>query len=115
MGINSEKEDWTLKATARWSNSDGEADFFTPPGGSPSEAVDFDNYEDIELLALHLDLRYDIREGCAIGLSWLYEDYTIDSFILQGIQPYLPASLLLAADNGDYQANVVALSLRFAF
>ncbi|MCH9650181.1 MAG: MtrB/PioB family outer membrane beta-barrel protein [Deltaproteobacteria bacterium] len=115
FGINGERDHWFWDASARWSNSDGEADFFTPAGGSPSSAVDFDNYEDIELLAFHLKVRYDIRDGASVGLSYLFEDYTIDSFILQGLQPYLPSALQLAASNGSYEGNVIGLHLKFAF
>lgn len=115
LGVNGEKDGWHWDASGRWSNSDGEADFFTPEGGSPSSATDLDNYEDIELLAFHLKLRYEIREGAAIGFSYLYEDYSIDSFILQGLRPYLPSALQLAASNGDYEGNVFGFNLQFAF
>ena len=36
-------ESWQLRLVAQWTNSDGKADMFTPPGGSPSQAVGFDN------------------------------------------------------------------------
>jgi MtrB/PioB family decaheme-associated outer membrane protein len=106
---------WTGDVSARWSRSDGEADFFSPPGGSPDTAADFDNYEDIELLALlgRVDYRLDRRTG--VGLWYRYEDYTIDSFIFQGLRNYLPGALLLNANNGDYQANIFGLDLSFSF
>jgi MtrB/PioB family decaheme-associated outer membrane protein len=115
LGLHGQRDAWTWDGTARLSDSDGAADFTTPPGGSPSEAVDFDNYEDIELLAFELRLRRDINELSSWGLFYLYEDYTIDSFILAGIVPYLPGSFLLAAENGDYEASVFGVNLRFSF
>lgn len=106
---------WSWKSNLRWTRSDGEADFDTPPGGTPAVAVDFDNYEDIELLALDLNVEYALSEAAAIGLWWLYEDYTIDSFILQGLQNVLPGALILNADNGDYNANVLGAHIKFGW
>ena len=79
------------------------------------EAEDFDNYEDVELLAVSWRLDYQINEAAGGGLLYRYEDYTIDSFILQGLSNYLPGALLINADNGDYRANVFGLDLRFSF
>jgi MtrB/PioB family decaheme-associated outer membrane protein len=115
LGLHGERDAWTWDCTGRWSNSDGLADFSTPAGGAPSEAVDFGNYEDIELLSVTLALERKINELSSWGVFYLYEDYTIDSFILAGIGPYIPGSFLLAADNGNYQANVFGANLRFSF
>jgi MtrB/PioB family decaheme-associated outer membrane protein len=114
-------EAWQLDLSARWSNADGDADFTATPGGlplappHPPEAVDFANYEDIELLAGELKVGYQVSERFGTALWYRYEDYTIDSFILQGLQNYLPGALLLNASNGDYTANVVGAQLQFAF
>ncbi|HEV2845848.1 MAG TPA: MtrB/PioB family outer membrane beta-barrel protein, partial [Thermoanaerobaculia bacterium] len=113
---------WTVDVSGNWSRSDDFADFFAFAGGLPlagtpvrTEATDFDNYEDIELLSLLSRLGFRLNERTEIGLSYRYEDYTIDSFILQGLRNYLPGALLLNADNGDYQASIVGLELRLAF
>lgn len=107
----SEKLHWDL--SGNWSDSNGEADFFTPPGGLPSE--DIENYEDVELMALRLRVTFDVTQRAEIGVTYLYEDYTIDSFNLVGLEPYLPASILLAANNGDYQADVFGVHLKMSF
>ena len=102
---------WDL--SGNWSESDGLADFLTPTGGRDVE--DIENYEDIELIALTLKVGFDLTEHSEIGLTYLYEDYTIDSFNLVGLQPYLPATVLLAANNGDYQADVIGLHLKLGW
>jgi len=99
------------EVSANWSDSDGKADFSTPVGGN-NTAEDIEKYEDIELLSLHLKLTCELTERASIGFTYLYEDYTIDSFNLVGLQPYLPSTLLLAAANGDYQADVWGLRLK---
>jgi MtrB/PioB family decaheme-associated outer membrane protein len=114
--------DWTVDVSGNWTKSDGSADFFASPGGLPlsgtpprTEATDFGNYEDIELLALSGRLDYRIAASATFGFLYRYEDYTIDSFILQDLRNYLPGALLLNANNGDYQANLFAVDLRLVF
>ncbi|HUP22322.1 MAG TPA: MtrB/PioB family decaheme-associated outer membrane protein [Thermoanaerobaculia bacterium] len=101
---------WSWDLSANWSRSDGEADFFTPPGGRA--VVDFDNYEDIELTAVVAKIDYQINPRASVGVSYRYEDYTLDSFNLNGLRPYLPATILLVANDGDYQADVFGVRLK---
>ena len=122
LGFNTRfAERWTTDVSARWSKSDGFADFTAFPGGLPlsgrpvPQALDFDNYEDIELLALLGRLDYRITDQASAGVFYRYEDYTIDSFILQGLANYLPGALLLNPEQGDYQANIFGLELKLAF
>jgi hypothetical protein len=106
---------WTTDLSANWSNSDGKADLFSPPGGTPDVAVDINNYEDIELLAILAKVDYQIRPSATAEFLYRYEDYTIDSFLLQGLQNYLPGALLLNPNYGDYTANVFGLNLKLTF
>jgi MtrB/PioB family decaheme-associated outer membrane protein len=99
---------WRLELQGNWSRSDGRADFATDPLGTPSVAFDIPNYEDIEMLSLSARLDWQLGESLAIGFSYLYEDFTMDRFLLQGLKPYLPGALLLAANEGSYRADVVA-------
>jgi len=125
------REKLTLDLTGSWSNSDGDADFTALPGGLPlgspgaglparSEAQDFDNYEDVELLALQVKVDYVLTKNASAGFWYRYEDYTIDSFLLQGLlqgglQNYLPGALLLDANNGNYQADLYGVKLKVSF
>ncbi|HEX6899574.1 MAG TPA: MtrB/PioB family outer membrane beta-barrel protein [Thermoanaerobaculia bacterium] len=104
-------ESWSAELEGRWSKSDGFADFFSPPGGTPNVAVDFDNYEDIELLSLLGRLDYKITRNARAGLFYRWEDYTIDSFIFQGLQNYLPGALLLNPNFQDYTGSILGFEL----
>lgn len=122
LGLTSKlAERWSVDVSGRWSRSDGFADFFAFPGGLPlasplrTAPVDLANYEDIELFSLLGRLDYRLRENATVGFSYRYEDYTIDSFILEGLRNYLPGALLLNAENGDYEASLFALDLTLAF
>jgi MtrB/PioB family decaheme-associated outer membrane protein len=118
LGFNGSPNDrFKWDVSGNWSRSDGDADFASPPGGTPGQAsarepVDFDNYEDVELLALILQLDYVVNRRFDVGFRYHYEDYTIDSFNLQGLRVYLPSTLLLVPNDGDYQADVFGLHFR---
>ena len=107
-------EQWKSAVEGRWSKSDGKADIFSPPGGTPNVAFGFDNYEDIELFSVSGKLDFTLNPHVGFGVWYLYEDYTIDSFIRQGLRNYLPGTLLLNADNGDYTANLFAGYVRLS-
>lgn len=110
---------WSYDVTANYSKSDGEADFTAFPGGAPltpaRPLLDIPNYEDIKLVSVLGRLNYKITPAATAGLFYRYEDYTIDSFILQGLQNYLPGALLLNGDVGDYKANIFGLDLSLRF
>ncbi len=111
---------WVYELQGNWTRSDGEADFTATPGGlplgnPPRQLIDIGNYEDIELFSVLGRLGYQITDNATAGLFYRYEDYTIDSFILQGLQNYLPGALLLNANVGDYTGNIFGLDLSFTF
>lgn len=112
---------WNSDLQVNWSNDDGDADFTAFPGGAPlaspprTAAQDIPNYEDVELLALRWKLDYALSDTAGVGLVYRYEDFTADSFISQGVTNYLPGALLLAANNGDYTANVFGLFFNLKF
>lgn len=60
-------------------------------------------------------LGYKINNRYSLGLGYLWEDYTIDSFILQDLQNYLPGALLLNANNGDYEGEVLYFDVGIKF
>jgi MtrB/PioB family decaheme-associated outer membrane protein len=116
LGLNAKLSTrWSTDLSANWTRSDGEADLFSPPGGTPNVAVGFDNYEDIELLSLLGRVDYRINPSAAAGLFYRWEDYTLDSFILQGLQYYLPGALLLNPNLGDYRGRVLGIDLNLRF
>jgi MtrB/PioB family decaheme-associated outer membrane protein len=110
LGVNFEfAERFTLDVSGRYSKSDGAADIYSPPGGTPNLAVGFDDYEDIELFEAVVDLGFDITDRFGVGFGWRYEDYITESFITRGLDYYLPGAMLLNGENGDYQGDVYTL------
>ena len=117
---------WASDLSVAWSKDDGEADITAFVGGLPlappasglparTAAQDIPNYEDVELLAVKWKLQYRLTDEARVGVMYRYEDYVGDSFISQGLTNYLPGALLLAADNGDYRANVLGLFFNLKF
>lgn len=119
-------EKWTVDLTGTYAKSDGDIDFTATPGGLPlaspgaglparTAAQDIGNYEDFELFSAKLKVDYALTTHTTVGIWYLFEDYTADSFITQGLTNYLPGAILLAANNGNYQANLFALTMKVAF
>lgn len=104
-----------LTFSGNWSKSDGEADFQTPANSTLPVTKDIDNYEDIELFTGKAGIEWQVKENFMLGFGYLYEDFTLDRFILQGLKSYLPAALLLAANEGTYQADVYMVQVGFNF
>ena len=115
IGWAKETKQWQARLSGEWVESDGEAEISSPPGGTPNLGFGFGNYEDYERLALSGKLDREITSKIAVGLSVLYEDYTIDSFIRQDLANYLPGALLIFADDGEYAAWSAALRLKLRF
>ncbi len=110
---------WTLDLSAHYDKSDGSADFFAfagglPLGGNPprTSPTDIGNYEDYKLAWGELKVDYALTSNTTAGFLYRYEDYTIDSFITQGLLNYLPGALLINANNGDYTGSVYGLLLK---
>src|SRR3954451_12497851 len=106
---------WTLDLTANYSKSDGKADLFSPPGGAPDRAVGFNNYDNVKLFSIVGQLDYQINKSAKASLFGRWEDYSIDSFVLQGLANYLPGALLLDASNGDYRGSILGFAMSFSF
>jgi MtrB/PioB family decaheme-associated outer membrane protein len=115
LGLETRRGPWTINASTRWSENDGDADLFSPPGGTPDIAIGFDTYDDYELFAVWTGLQYQISPRASAGFSYRYEDYTLDSFLTNGLRNYMPGALLLNAENGDYEASIFGINLNLAF
>lgn len=108
-------ERWTGSVLGTWSNSNGDSDFFSPPGGSPNLAEDFSEYDDNEWLVVSGRLGLIINEHASAGLTLAREEYTTNRFQRDGLAPYFPGSLILNPVDGDYDANILAFDLRLTF
>jgi MtrB/PioB family decaheme-associated outer membrane protein len=105
---------WDVQLTSHYSKTDGNADLFSPPGGAPDVAYPISNYDDVKLWSSELVVDYHLNERFSIGLSYLYEDYKIDSFRKAGLDPFLAGAPLLDLANGSYTGNVFGAHLKFA-
>ena len=115
LGFTTKFAAWTTDISARYSKSDGDIDFFSPPGGTPDLAFDILNYEDVELLALLARVEYQLSPRATAGVGYRWEDYTIDSFLFEGLRNYLPGAILLNPELGDYTGSVIQVDLSLGF
>ncbi|MCB1008537.1 MAG: MtrB/PioB family outer membrane beta-barrel protein [Acidobacteria bacterium] len=105
---------WNVDLHGTYNKSDGKADIYSPPGGTPNIGVGFDDYEDIEIFSARVKVDYQILENLSVGLDYLYEDYTYDTFLTRGLTYYMPAALLLNPNFSDYTANVIGLRFKMS-
>jgi MtrB/PioB family decaheme-associated outer membrane protein len=106
---------WTLDLSANYSKSDGKVGLFSPPGGAPDLAVGFTNYDNVKLFSILGRVDYKINQYAKAGVFGRWEDYKIDSFILQGLSNYLPGALLLDPNYGDYRGSLIGVDMTFTF
>jgi hypothetical protein len=103
---------WDAKLAAHWSDTQANLDLFSPPGGTPDVALDIANYDDVGLFSVNAEADYRLSERMSVGISWLWEEYDIDSFLTRGLVPYLPSAPFLDLVNGGYTANVLGLHVK---
>jgi Putative outer membrane beta-barrel porin, MtrB/PioB len=106
---------WNLDIFGRYQKVDGNNDLFSPPGGSPDTATSIPLYDDTKIVTFSAQITYQIATAWALSVGGLFEDYEIRDAQTGGILNYMPGSFFLAANDGDYQAKVGYLQLRYRF
>ena len=85
----------------------GNNDFDSPPGGTPDVAFDIAEFDDTKTLMLGGELGYKASKMIRVMVGGWFEDYTLRDSATSAIATYLPGSIFLAANDGDYRAHVV--------
>ena len=102
----------TASSSANWSETEGNLDLFSPPGGTPDVAFDITNYDDVKLFSVDAEVSYRFSEPRLGRPLLVVGGLRIDSFLTRGLVPYLPSAALLDLVNGGYTANVFGLHLK---
>src|SRR5436190_16164330 len=83
---------WTLDLSGEYAKARGKGDFTATPGGLPlsglplrTAALDLGNYDNSELKAVRVKVDYAFNARFGVGMWYLYEDYSQDTYRLQGI------------------------------
>jgi MtrB/PioB family decaheme-associated outer membrane protein len=64
---------------------------------------------------VEVDLRYELRENIDVGLGYLFEDYDVDDWTLDGVDPDTVGTLLASGARWrGYDVNVVTLSFTWS-
>ncbi len=106
---------WSVSLNGSWSDSDGDSIFFTPTGGNPASAVSFAEYDDNEWLVYSLGFRFHASERLEAGISLIRDEYITNRFQRNNLDPYLPGTLILDLEDGDYDADMIIAHLRLRF
>ncbi len=108
-------ERWRVNVTGSRSNSDGDSDFFSPPGGTPDLAVSFGEYDDNEWLVYSAGLAFHVSDNVEVGLAVRRERFETNRFSRNNLAPYLPGALILDLNDGDYDADLAMVGLWMSF
>jgi len=104
-------EKWDLNVFARWQKADGNNAFTA--GANRGTPEDIPLYDDTKLLHVRGQLQYHISPSWAAIAGAFYEDYKIEDAQTIGTLNYMPGSFFLATNNGDYDAWVAWLTLKY--
>ena len=64
---------------------------------------------------VELDLRYQVNDKIDVGVAYLFEDYNVDDWTLDGVQPDTVNNLLASGANWrGYDVNLVTLSFTWS-
>lgn len=108
-------EHWEVRVSGSLSDADGDSDFFSPPGGTPDEAVSFPEYDDNKWLVYTAGFVFHVNDNVQTGLRLQHDEFETNRFARNGQQPYLPGALILDLDDGDYDADLLMVDLRVRF
>ncbi len=95
-----------FRLTSRYQLVQGRNNLFSPPGGSPDFAVPIDQFDDTKIVNAGAEFNYNFNPTWSLAVGGSIEKYWIRDAATTGLTNYLPGSLFLAANNGDYRGNV---------
>lgn len=113
FGVVPDKVD--VRLSTRYQNVNGNADLFSPPGGTPDVAVPIPQVDDTRLVTTSAELLYRLAERWDVSVGGWIERYRIRDAQSSGTQPYMPGGFFLAENNGDYKGNVAFVRATFRF
>jgi hypothetical protein len=70
-------------------------------------AFDVPEFDDTKILTLGAELAYQASKSIRLACGGWFEDYELRDSATSSIATYLPGSIFLAANDGDYRAHVV--------
>ncbi|MDH3284075.1 MAG: MtrB/PioB family outer membrane beta-barrel protein [Acidobacteriota bacterium] len=114
LGLNARISDlWRVDVSGSWSDSDGDSEFSAPVGGATP--ISFDEYDDNEWMVYRARFGVTASEHVDMGINLIREEFVTNRFQRDGLMPYLRGTLVLDANDGDYDANILALDMTISF
>jgi MtrB/PioB family decaheme-associated outer membrane protein len=97
----------TLRLNGSYQRVDGNNALDSPPGGTPDVAFGVSDYDDTKIYSVGAELAYRASDAIRLSVGGWLEDYRLRDSATSTIATYLPGSIFLAANDGDYRAHVV--------
>ncbi|HEX9637656.1 MAG TPA: MtrB/PioB family decaheme-associated outer membrane protein [Acidobacteriota bacterium] len=109
-GLNHNFDDsWRWELSTTYARADGDANLFSPPGGTPNTATGLPNSDETDLVTVRTGVNYRLTGRARIGAFYWFERYLIDDYAEDTIAADLifsGSSILLNAIQPDYEYHV---------
>ena len=97
----------TLRLEGSFQRSDGLADFFSAPGGTPDLAEDIPAFDDVRWLTVSAEVEHRVHAGWSVAAGAFWDGQAVSDSIDEGRPDYVPGAFVLAPRSLDYGAIVV--------
>ncbi len=95
-----------IRVLGRYQRVNGNNQLASPPGGTPDFAVSIPTFDDTKLWNASAELNYKISSAWNVAVGGWRESYWNRDAATTGLTNYMPGSLFLAGNNGDYRGTV---------
>ncbi len=97
----------TLRLEASFQRSNGLADFYSAPGGTPDLAEDIAAFDDVRWVTVSAEVEHRVRAGWSVGACASWDSQVVSDSIDEGRPDYVPGAFVLAPRSLDYGALIV--------
>lgn len=104
---------FTLRLLGRYQDANGNNAMDSPPGGTPDLAFGIAEFDDFRLWSASAEVDYQLNRSWSIAVGAWREDYRFRDAANTGLSNYMPGTLFLAPNAGDYRGN--ALYIRTSY
>jgi len=104
-----------VKVNGSYQKVDGTNALDSPPGGTPDVAVAIPEFDDTKILTAGGEVSYRVSKAVRLSFGGWLEDYELRDSATSNIATYLPGSIFLAANDGDYRAHVLYARLAYVW
>lgn len=97
----------TVRLLGQYQDADGNNEIASPPGGTPDFGLSLADFDDFRLWSASAELDYRMSRAWSLAIGAWREDYRYRDAGTTGLRNYMPGTLFLAPNAGDYRGNAI--------